>query len=589
MANDDNDRPGSGPSQAGRGNPVIIDLEDTSRQDDQPTSDDGDPDDRGVIEPDIAEPDADTLIFSEPASANESADEGTAGVTSADEPSDEVGLPPESAFEAAPVEIEGAAFGGPESLGAVGREPLDHASAGRAAASGVAAAGVQPRRRAAPFGALLAAAILGGFIMALGLVALDRAGLHPFTIAAPADVFDAEPEIATLRSRVDVLDETVAAEPPASVDLAPLDRRIADLETAVAASRETASRPAPAAASGGPEATADGAKIQALEARFAAMETRATALPSADPALTGRLDELSRDIETLKANVAANEALSETVAGLTTRLDAEAARLSAVEARPVVDLAGIETAVTALQGGAADLSARLDRAPAEDRVAALETAAAAAARQAALSAALGPAVAANTLGAAVEAGAPFAAELSAMRGLGVDEASLAPLVPHAARGLPTIPALRASFDEAIATVDLTTPVPAGAGPLDRLLGSARSLVEVRPADPGAGSDPGSIVARIRAALDGGDVAKALTEREALPDHVKAATANWAEIATARRDADVLVLKLRSDALAKLGADGDAASDMPADPAPAVAPDPAPAPAPSTAPTPATAG
>jgi hypothetical protein len=76
---------------------------------------------------------------------------------------------------------------------------------------------------------------------------------------------------------------------------------------------------------------------------------------------------------------------------------------------------------------------------------------------------------------------------------------------------------------------------------------------VRPAHPTEGADPAAIVARIRAALDAGDLKTALAEREALPDNAKAATAPWAADAQARNDADALVATLRAESLARLEA------------------------------------
>ncbi len=47
--------------------------------------------------------------------------------------------------------------------------------------------------------------------------------------------------------------------------------------------------------------------------------------------------------------------------------------------------------------------------------------------------------------------------------------------------------------------------------MDRLMQSARGLVDVRPAHPTEGADPAAVVTRIRGALDAGDLKTALSE------------------------------------------------------------------------------
>jgi hypothetical protein len=137
----------------------------------------------------------------------------------------------------------------------------------------------------------------------------------------------------------------------------------------------------------------------------------------------------------------------------------------------------------------------------------------------------------------------------------LNEASLAALEPRAPEGLPTLPELRAQFEEQAAAIDLSMPVPASAGPLDRLLGSARGLVEVRPAKPTGGTDPGAVLARIRGALEAGDLENALAEWNALPEDARAPLAEWARSVEARVTAEKLVAELRSEALSRLGTEG----------------------------------
>jgi hypothetical protein len=107
----------------------------------------------------------------------------------------------------------------------------------------------------------------------------------------------------------------------------------------------------------------------------------------------------------------------------------------------------------------------------------------------------------------------------------------------------------------VAAVDLSQPAAEGTGALDRLIESARGLVEVRPARPIAGADPGAVVTRIRGALFAGDLKAALAEWATLPEDIRTATSTWAEIAEARVAADDLVAQLRAEALSRLDSEG----------------------------------
>ena len=115
------------------------------------------------------------------------------------------------------------------------------------------------------------------------------------------------------------------------------------------------------------------------------------------------------------------------------------------------------------------------------------------------------------------------------------------------------PSFAPASKTAIATTDLTPTAPATTGTIDRLWQSAQGLVDVRPAHPTEGTDPGAIVARIRGALDAGDLKRALEEWNTLPDAIKTPTADWARQVEARAKADDLVAAVRSEALSKLGA------------------------------------
>ena len=337
---------------------------------------------------------------------------------------------------------------------------------------------------------LLVAAVLGGVLVALVVVLLARGGF--FLPPPDTEASDLQTEMTALKSDVAAVKDDVAALKQAGSEdkITPLSDELATLKESVAALQDR--EPVPAS---------DTAALNDLE---------------------GRLAALSRDVEALKSTAPGD---SSAVAG---------------------DVASLRKEVDAL-------SAKLASAPGDDRITALEAKVDALGATIDDAAALAPAVAADALAAALEAGRPFASELAALRTLGVDAATLDALAPRADSGLPTLANLRSTFENEIAAVDLATPIPEGTGVMDRLVKSARGLVEVRPAHPTEGSDPAAVVTRIRAALDADDLKTALSEWSALPDAAKTATADFARDAEARQRADDLVANLRAEALSRLEA------------------------------------
>ena len=217
------------------------------------------------------------------------------------------------------------------------------------------------------------------------------------------------------------------------------------------------------------------------------------------------------------------------------------------------DAASVEEALAPLREQVGALATRFDAAPTAERIATLEQSLDEVSRQVGAAASLAPAIAADALDAALESGRPFSTELAALKNLGADPAAVEALSSRAGEGLPTMAQLRSGFEAAIASVELTDPIPEATGTIDRLWQSARGLVEVRPTRPTEGADPSAVAARIRGALAAGDLKAALAEREALPEPIKAATADWASAADARIKADELVAAIRAEALGKLGA------------------------------------
>jgi hypothetical protein len=267
-------------------------------------------------------------------------------------------------------------------------------------------------------------------------------------------------------------------------------------------------------------------------------------------AVQDRLVQLEESVAETAAGAPSNEA----GARLAARLNALAGEIEALKRGAPPDLSGLENGLAELRREVGALSSEMEGLPRADRIASIEAKLGETSEQAEKAAALGPAVAADALAAAADAGRPFTSELAALQALGVD-AEVAALEPHAATGMPTLAAIRARFETEVTGLDLSQPVAEGAGALDRLLESARGLVEVRPAHPTEGADPAAVVTRIRAALAAGDLKTALAEWNTLPEAIRARTADWAKIGETRLAVDDLISRLRAEALARLGSDG----------------------------------
>jgi hypothetical protein len=153
---------------------------------------------------------------------------------------------------------------------------------------------------------------------------------------------------------------------------------------------------------------------------------------------------------------------------------------------------------------------------------------------------------------ALSAGAPFMAELAAARALlGDRAAALAALAPAAANGVPTTAALARRFSELAPQL---TPAPAS-GFFDRLAQSASNLVDVRRAgEEPAGDDVASVVARVQARLERGDLAGAIDAAEKSLAFAEGPAGEWLKAAKLRLAADAALKTLIETSLASLAAE-----------------------------------
>ena len=432
-----------------------------------------------------------------------------------------------------------------------------------------AAAPVPPQSRASLWSPM--SAILGIVVLALlgGIAAL----LYTEPRRSHADAFAASIEalsgrVATLEARPDPA--------KAASQIGAVDRRAGTLEAQVASLKAVLADLSKKIDDAAGKADANAAKLATLAetpAQPAAAGTSENpAPPAAAPAPTGTpaeaqgpapasaadLSALSGKVDDLSARIAALPTppppaaapppvdlgpLDARLADLDHRFDALTMTVAAL---PRVDLAPLQASVASLASRVAPLEAALSAPKAGDRVTEAR-----AEGDAAQAKAAPLAVVAQTLIEAIHAGRPYTQEIDALRGLGIEDAALPPLTANAAKGSPTNEVLKSGWADLENKVLSASLPQAGTSVLDRLTAGAKSLVQVRRVGAAAGDDATSIVSRIDAALDRGDVPAALAEWSKLPEAGRSASQDWADAARSRLDAEAAAQGLLSRAIATL--------------------------------------
>lgn len=258
----------------------------------------------------------------------------------------------------------------------------------------------------------------------------------------------------------------------------------------------------------------------ALEAEIAALRDQIADLP--------RLSEtaLSNDIEAelaeLRAQLGAGAEID--LSSLQARLDEFNDSLSQQATGVADELESLRTALTEAEGQITALGADLDelRDLSERRVIEAEAAVDAALAQSGL----------DSLRAALETGASYTAAVTRLQeaGVNVPEALAAP----AATGIPTLEALQDSFPQAARAGlrEALQEAPTESA-TDRIGNFLRAQVGARSTAPREGDDPDAVLSRVGAAIEGGNLAAALAESEALPASAQAAMDDWLSAVRAR--------------------------------------------------------
>jgi predicted nucleic acid-binding Zn-ribbon protein len=393
---------------------------------------------------------------------------------------------------------------------------------------------------------------LGGGVIGGGAVAL-LAHLVP----------QQAPELAEVRGQLDQLRQSVSQiEQPVSEEL---PARLQALEAAAAGEQDLPERLQAIEGMG----SSLGARVASLEKQLATIETGAPGAVAPE-----RVATLEKDVADLGATLArlresvpsAGAAGDQAGADLASRIDALerrlgqaqgagaeveglAGRLGAVEQQIAAgrqeatgltdDVASLSGRVEALSNRADELGEGLDHlkqqiASTDDR----RTQAATLARAVA------------QLDGAIDQGEPFADLLEGLRGQGdpVVAQAVEDLQPAAASGVPSLAALRSSFDAVANPIVHAAQVPEGDGLLEKAAGNLMSLVTVRPVGADVEGDSAAArVARAEAALDGGDLAAAVAELEALDGAAAAAAAPWFAEARPRLAAEAALHTLQERA------------------------------------------
>lgn len=264
-----------------------------------------------------------------------------------------------------------------------------------------------------------------------------------------------------------------------------------------------------------------------IEARLAQLDTQSKDQDGILQGLTVQIGETTTRFETFAANPPGAEAISD----LQNRLAGIEARLTQLENRPVPQNVLPDEARAMIEQEVGDIRAmldaelsRLEAAQADAR--ALEAEANTAARAATIAAAKA------RLMAAIDAGAPFADELSALSDLGF--ASPADVAALADEGVPSLADLQDKFPAAARqALDVASRTETSTGTMDRLSSFLRRQLGVRSLEPQEGESTDAILSRAEAALRSGDVPTALSELDTLAPAPAAEMADWVGLARTR--------------------------------------------------------
>jgi hypothetical protein len=274
----------------------------------------------------------------------------------------------------------------------------------------------------------------------------------------------------------------------------------------------------------------DGAAVQALNQKIAELEASVAALGKAGPAITKQqVDAINSQVAAINQKLGAAE---QAAAAATDAAKAGDGRLGTLEqnfAGVGEKLSGLEQKLAGLDQNVATLTDQLSKQEAQPKVAL--------------------AIAAAALKSAIERGGPFTAEVDTFAAISPNAPELPRLREIAETGIASRAELTEGMDAtANQMIEASETLPADAGFWDSLVASMESLVKVRPIGEVEGDTVPAKVARMEVAVKAGELKKALTEFDSLPDTSKAAGQAFAAKIRLRVEAEELVAKALAGAM-----------------------------------------
>jgi hypothetical protein len=264
--------------------------------------------------------------------------------------------------------------------------------------------------------------------------------------------------------------------------------------------------------------------IDELTGRVAGLEAKIGRQASSDQALTARIDGLEKSASALRGELATSRAQSDKLTAAIDQMKAmprdaaaSAPDLSAVNDRiaRIESAVRMQTAELAQQGNKLAEVGAADAKPADDTP-------------------LRRVVAATLLDVAVRHGDAYVAPLEAARKFAENPDTLKPLDAFAASGVPSAGALCRELLEIVPKLAPPPPSAATTGTsiVDRLQAGAAKLVRIERTDA-AGTDSGSVVARVTRAALRNDLGEAQRELKTLAPADRTAAQAWLEKVEAR--------------------------------------------------------
>lgn len=270
--------------------------------------------------------------------------------------------------------------------------------------------------------------------------------------------------------------------------------------------------------------------------------------PVTDPTAGFRSDLAAQEDRIAALETAPAEAPVVDLAPIEAQLGAIEERITALEERPVTAIPeGVDAQAYAAELQALQSSVETQRSEIEALISNAKTVEQATAEAAATARAQS---AIAKIVSAIDAGRPFADEVSELQSLDLGEIDPA-LVSSAGEGVETLSALQADFpNQARSALSAARASGAEEGGQQGIGSFLKRSLGARSVSPREGNDPDAVLSRAEAAIKSGDLTATLTELDTLPEQAKSAIADWRAAAdarvSARMAADALSQRLTAD-------------------------------------------